>query len=112
MKPNPTRVLVLILAVLLAVTAIWVGGGRLAAQSGGAYDLSWSALGGGGGTFSQGGDYLLGGTVGQPGAGRQSGGAYQLEGGFWHCFPLAFDPCAAAEGDHFIYLPSLMRPEN
>jgi hypothetical protein len=53
------------------------------AQSGGGYDLSWSTVDGGGATFSTGGDFSLGGTVGQPDAGAMSGGDYSLAGGFW-----------------------------
>lgn len=47
------------------------------------YDLSWWTVDGGGYTFSTGGSYVLGGTVGQPDAGLMSGGAYSLSGGFW-----------------------------
>ncbi len=47
------------------------------------YDLSWFTVDGGGGTFSTGGDFELGGTIGQPDAGVLTGGTYQLEGGFW-----------------------------
>lgn len=47
------------------------------------YDLSWWTVDGGGYTFSTGGPYLLGGTIGQPDAGLMSGGAYSLSGGFW-----------------------------
>jgi hypothetical protein len=54
-----------------------------AAQVGGPYDLSWSTIDGGGWTFSTGGTYSLGGTIGQPDAGVMSGGPYTLQGGFW-----------------------------
>lgn len=47
------------------------------------YDLSWWTVDGGGYTFSQGGVYQLGGTIGQPDAGVMSGGDYTLSGGFW-----------------------------
>jgi len=47
------------------------------------YDLSWSTVDGGGATFSTGGGYSLGGTIGQPDAGAMSGGGYSLSGGFW-----------------------------
>ena len=40
----------------------------------------WTA---GGQTSSQGGDYSLGGTIGQPDAGVLSGGEYTLGGRFW-----------------------------
>lgn len=53
------------------------------AQSGGGYDLTWSTVDGGGATFSTGGTYSLGGTIGQPDAGTLSGGSYTLGGGFW-----------------------------
>ncbi len=53
------------------------------AQSGGELDLSWSTVDSGGGTFSTGGSYALGGTAGQPDAGILTSGAYTLSGGFW-----------------------------
>jgi hypothetical protein len=53
------------------------------AQSGG-YDISWWTVDGGGATFSTGGAYSLGGTIGQPDAGELSGGNYTLYGGFWN----------------------------
>jgi len=53
------------------------------AQSDGGYDLSWSTVDGGGGTFSTGGGYTLGGTIGQPDVGVLAGGGYTLAGGFW-----------------------------
>src|SRR6185503_8868036 len=52
------------------------------AQSGGAYDLSWNVIGGGGGA-SNGSVYALRGTAGQPDAGAHAGGAYKLLSGFW-----------------------------
>ena len=54
----------------------------VAAQSGGGYDLSLSAIDGGGGT-SSGGSYTMNGTIGQPDAGVMLGGDYTLAGGFW-----------------------------
>jgi hypothetical protein len=72
------------------------------AQSGGPYDLTWSDVSGGGHTFSQGGSYTLGGTVGQPDAGLLIGGDYTLGGGFWGG--------GAAPGVKYrVYLPLLMR---
>ena len=53
------------------------------AQEGDGYDLSWSTVDGGGYTFSSGGDYELGGTVGQHDTGCMEGGDYVLCGGFW-----------------------------
>ncbi len=57
------------------------------AQSGGGYDLTWNSIDGGGGMFSTGGSYSLGGTIGQADAGTMSGGSYTLNGGFWVDFP-------------------------
>lgn len=80
---------------LLLVTSVAL------AQSGGGYDLSWSTVDGGGYTFSVGGDYELGGTVGQHDAGYMSGGGYSLWGGFW--------PGSAVEKDYYGYLPLALR---
>ncbi len=55
----------------------------LQAQSGDDYVISWSTIDAGGGTFSSGGSYELGGTIGQPDAFLVTGGAYVLIGGFW-----------------------------
>ena len=46
------------------------------------FALDWWTVDGGGG-FSQGGDYTLQGTIGQPDASSSRGGEYGLEGGFW-----------------------------
>lgn len=54
------------------------------AQSGGDLDLSWATIDGGGG-MSDGGDFALRGTVGQPDAGRLSGSGFSVQGGFWQC---------------------------
>jgi hypothetical protein len=70
------------------------------AQTGGGYDLSWSTIDGGGGTWSTGGSYALGGTIGQPDAGTLAGGSYTLEGGFWP---------GGGEAQHDIYLPLVLR---
>jgi hypothetical protein len=46
------------------------------------YSIDWSTIDGGGGT-STGGVYSVSGTVGQPDAGKMSGGNYTIDGGFW-----------------------------
>jgi hypothetical protein len=66
----------------------WVTSQNIApasAQSGGGYDLMWNTMDGGGGMFSTGGAYSLGGTIGQFDANitTMSGGSYTLNGGFW-----------------------------
>jgi len=84
-----------LLAVLLSLPA-----SVALAQSGGGYDLTWNTIDGGGYTFSEGGGYSLGGTVGQPDAGALSSGGYNLSGGFWP------GGTAARYG---VYLPLVLR---
>jgi len=72
------------------------------AQSGGGYDLSWHTVDGGGATFSTGGGYTLGGTIGQAEAGVLSGGGYVLSGGFWA-------GGGAVSIEYRIYLPLVLR---
>lgn len=69
-------------AMALALTAVLPL--AVPAQTGGPYDLTWSTVDAGGGTFSTGGTYSLGATAGQPDAGSSAGGSYNLTGGFWH----------------------------
>ncbi len=69
------------------------------AQTGGGYDLTWSTVDSGGYTWSEGGGYALGGTVGQPDAGALTGGGYALSGGFW----------GGAVGQYRLYLPLVLR---
>ena len=72
------------------------------AQSGGGYDLTWNTIDNGGYTFSTGGGYQLGGTIGQPDAGIHSSGAYTLIGGFW-------SEIGQVLGQFQIYLPLVLR---
>ena len=65
-----------------------------------AYDLGWYTIDGGGATFSTGGEYSLGGTIGQPDAGTLSGGSYALRGGFW----------VDAADNVKVHLPMVVRP--
>jgi hypothetical protein len=46
------------------------------------YSIDWFTIDGGGGT-STGGVYSVSGTIGQPDAGRMTGGNFTLDGGFW-----------------------------
>jgi hypothetical protein len=71
---------------LPAVAALLLLGGGLAAyaQTGGAYDLTWWTVDGGGKTGISGGEYTLLSTAGQPDAEVPiSGGQYTLLSGFW-----------------------------
>ena len=90
------RWLFLSLVLVLALLPLVLASGNLG------FDLSWSTVDGGGGTFSTGGDYSLGGTIGQPDAGMLSGGVYTLAGGFW-------SGGAQASTQHLISLPLVIR---
>src|SRR5688500_13088650 len=46
------------------------------------YSIDWHTIDGGGGA-STGGVYSVNGTIGQPDAGKMSGGNYSIDGGFW-----------------------------
>ncbi len=85
------------LAALLAGTVLLMIGSGAVAQEG--YDLSWWTADGGGETFSTGGNYSLGGTVGQPDAGLLIGPGYTLAGGFW----------SGAGRPYCVYLPLVVR---
>lgn len=82
------------------VLALLVLTGAALAQSGGGYDLSWNTVDGGGYTFSTGGGYTVGGTIGQADAGAMTGGGYTLEGGFW---------AGGGPVEYEIYLPLVVR---
>src|SRR5262245_39632006 len=69
---------------------------RIEAPAPGSYDLSWNTIDGGGATFSTGGGYELGGTIGQPDAcPTMTGGAFGLRGGFWPGTGPAINTCPA-----------------
>ncbi len=53
------------------------------------FDLDWWTVDGGGATWSTGGGFELGGTIGQADAGEvvMIGGAFELVGGFWAAPP-------------------------
>jgi hypothetical protein len=85
-KVSLRRVIVTVSLCLLAVFALPM----LAGATGG-MDLSWNTIDGGGTTYSTGGPFGLGGTIGQPDAGAMSGGSFGLTGGFWGGSPSAAD---------------------
>ena len=85
---------------LMAATVLLLAISPASAQSGAPYDLTWSTVDGGGWTFSTGGGYTLGGTIGQPDAGVLEGGDYSLAGGFWG---------GALAVRYRVYLPLVMR---
>lgn len=47
------------------------------------FAIPWWTIDAGGGMRSTGDDFELSGTIGQPDAGKMSGGAFELTGGFW-----------------------------
>jgi hypothetical protein len=98
------RNLVLIGSLMLLVAALAVahGGPAQAQQPQQGYDLNWWTVDGGGGTFSTGSGYSLGGTVGQPDAGVLGNGGYTLAGGFWCGGTLAV-------AGYNVYLPIVLR---
>src|SRR4051812_27068322 len=57
------------------------------------YSIDWFTIDGGGG-ISTGGVYSVSGTIGQPDAGKMSGGNYTLDGGFWGIFAAVQMPGA------------------
>jgi hypothetical protein len=73
----------LIAALACVLVLVLLGAPRASSQTGGQYDLSWTTIDGGGITLATGGDYELGGTIGQEDTGATAGGAYSLNGGFW-----------------------------
>jgi hypothetical protein len=91
--------LIILIPIILILLA---GAASSQAQSGGGYDLTWNTVEGGGATFSTGGSYSLGGTIGQPDAGLMSSGAYTLASGFWGGAPLS-------NSNYNIYLPLIVR---
>ena len=99
---NKVKVIVItLLTVALLFTVTYVV--LVHAQSSADYDLTWFTVQSGGG-ISAGGDYCVGGTAGQPGAGALSGEGYTLAGGFWSgTGPVSSPP------HYTIYLPCLLR---
>lgn len=88
--------------ILLLATGVLLLSAGLVALAQDGYELSWWTVDGGGGTFSSGGGYTLGGTAGQPDAGVLAGGGYTLGGGFWR-------GGEALPPTHEIYLPVVLR---
>jgi hypothetical protein len=63
------------------------------------FSIPWWTVDGGGGT-SQGGDFSLSGTAGQPDTAALQGGDFTLQGGFW---------AGAAPLETQLFLPSIRR---
>ena len=87
--------------ILLTLAVLFLLAGSVLAQSGDSYDLSWWTVDSGGYTFSTGGNYTLGSTIGQPDAATLTGGDYTLGGGFWGGGAVAVE--------YKVYLPVVLR---
>jgi hypothetical protein len=73
-----------LLGVLLAASlAVAQTGQKPSSSPENDYELVWHSIAGGGTSLAHGGNYTLGGTIGQPYAGTIAGGVYTLDGGFW-----------------------------
>jgi hypothetical protein len=77
---------------IFAVALLCLAANALHAQS---YSIDWHTIDGGGGT-STGGVHTVSGTIGQPDAGRMSGGSYTVDGGFWGVIAAVPTPGAPA----------------
>jgi hypothetical protein len=77
MRKHTLRILL-----LLALAALTLAGLGSALARAGLYDLNWFTVDGGGGRSAS-GIYSMQGSIGQPDAGAQVGGPYNLHGGFW-----------------------------
>ena len=79
MKKIGLLLIVLALLTVATVTAY--------AQIGNGYNLTWWTIDSGGSQNIGSGSYALSATIGQPDAGKASGGNYELVGGFWSGAP-------------------------
>ena len=98
---SKARLIIIWLTVISLFTGTWVV--LVHAQANADYDLSWFSVNSGGG-ISAGGDYCVGGSVGQAEAGALSGEGYDLVGGFWS----GTGP-VSAPSQYTVYLPCLLR---
>lgn len=72
------------------------------------FAVDWFTVDGGGGMFSTGGNFSLGGTIGQPDAGVvMTGGNFTLVGGFWAGATVGGRCIGDANGDGNIDLADL-----
>jgi len=91
------------LPLLLVTSLILLIAFSVAAAQTGDFDLVWRTIDGGGGTSIGGERFALSGTIGQPDAGKMSGGVYALQGGFWP------GTAAPGVGGSAVYLPLILR---
>ena len=79
---NPKLAFVIYLAAIIA-----------AAAHGQSFSVNWFTIDGGGGA-STGGVFSVSDTIGQPDAGRMSGGSFTADGGFWSILAAVQTPGA------------------
>ncbi len=77
---SPTRFQTMRTKTVLALAATVCFGALALADD---FSLNWFTTAGGGATFSTGGDFSLGATLGQPATELLTGGDFTLNGGFW-----------------------------
>ena len=87
------------LLILLLLSSGW-----LLAEGG--FAIPWWTTDGGGG-HSEGGNFAVTGTMGQPDAGRMTDGTFTINGGFWHGAGGILPPPPAP--NYPIYLPLITR---
>ncbi|MFO0875291.1 MAG: hypothetical protein U0575_15160 [Phycisphaerales bacterium] len=93
--PRTNGAIGLFAALAIAMTAAAVPFGP------GTFNLFWHTVDGGGATFSNGGGFTLGGSIGQPDAGVvMSGGQFQVIGGFWLAATSGAPLTCAADLNH------------
>ena len=73
-KKKKTPVVIIMLAMFMSYAA---GAGEPPVL-----EIPWFTMDGGGGT-STGDEFIVSGTIGQPDAGKMSGGGFEISGGFW-----------------------------
>lgn len=90
---------------LLLITAVLTSLPHARVQAGSGYTVIWSTIATA--VTKAAGPYQLNATVGQPAAGTQSGGRYELGSGFWGGGTPPDSPPSRSEA---LYLPLLTRP--
>jgi hypothetical protein len=94
MKKRRMALTATLVLALLAASAVLAAAGD--------FSIPFWSVDSGGGT-SRGGEFVLNGSIGQPDAGRMSGGDYVLQGGVWGSLPATPDP------GRVTYLPLVLR---
>ncbi len=93
------KTILYLLAISVLVVALLLTDSTSFATPAATYTIDWYTIDGGGTMSLSGGTYTLNGTIGQFDAGTQSGGNYQLNGGFW----------GVVDSIRKLFLPLIMR---